>query len=195
MDNDQVRSFIAIELPAELKKKIEIFQTGLKTSRFTFVKWVDPESIHITLKFLGDQTLARLEIVKRVLNICAAGCKPFTISTGQTGCFPNYKRARVFWLGLDGDLDSLIGLQKEIDKSLAHEGFPQEDRPFTAHLTLARLRDECSLQCRLEFAGKIQGVSFEPSCSFAVGHIALMKSTLTTHGPVYTKLSEFKFRA
>ena len=193
MHDGQLRSFVAIPLPGELKSKIAIFQSGFKTLGFGFVKWVEPESMHLTLKFLGNQNLMKLETVKRVLNTCTAGCKPFTLSTGQIGCFPNYRRIRIFWLGLDGDVDRLLDLQEEIDKALAKEGFPREGRPFTAHLTLARLRDESSPQDRLELAEKIQGASFEPCCGFNVDHIVLMKSTLTPHGPLYTRLSEFKF--
>ena len=195
MSDDQIRSFIAIELPTELKKRVGVFQSSFKSFEFGFVKWVDPESMHLTLKFLGNQTEAKLETIRQVLNKCAMGYKPFTLSTGQTSCFPNYRKVRIFWLGLGGDLSTLIRLQEEIDKSLAHEGFPREDRPFTAHLTLARLRDECSPQDRLEFARKIHDVSFEPCYQFSVGQVTLMKSTLTPRGPVYTRLSELKLRA
>lgn len=192
MDNQQIRSFIAIELPPELKKKIGEFQTGLKKPGWNFVKWVEPDLMHLTLKFLGNQSMARLDIVREVLAASTAAGRAFDLSTGQTGSFPGGRRIRVFWLGLEGDVEKLITLQKAISGSLAAKGFPAEDRPFTAHLTLARLRDECSPHEKSAFADAIQVVRFQPTCSFAIDHIVLMKSTLTPKGPLYTKLAEYR---
>lgn len=193
MDNQQIRSFIAIELPPALKKSIGEFQSVLKKPAWNFVKWVKPDLMHLTLKFLGNQSTAKLDVVKEVLSASTAAARAFILSTGQTGSFPGGRRIRVFWLGLEGDIEKLVTLQKSIDSSLVSRGFPSEERPFTAHLTLARLREECSLQEKTAFAEAIQGLRFEPPYSFSVDRIFLMKSTLTPKGPVYTKLAEYRF--
>jgi RNA 2',3'-cyclic 3'-phosphodiesterase len=192
MDNTQIRAFIAVEFPVDMKNRLADFQSDLKAGRHNFVKWVDPKLMHLTLKFLGDQGPDKIEVIKKVLEASAASCQPLTLSTGPTGCFPNPKNLRIFWLGLEGDLDQLTGVQKGIEDGLAREGFPAENRPFTAHLTLARLRDECTMQERASFASVIQSARFEPGISFAVERITLMKSTLTPPGPLYTRLAEFK---
>lgn len=195
MDNQKIRSFIAIELPPGLRNKIAEFQAGLKKPEWDFVKWVGPDLMHLTLKFLGNQSADRLDIVKTVLVAVVGDCRSFNLFTGQTGSFPDGKRIRVFWLGLEGEIERLQNLQKAIDVSLAARGFPVEKRPFTAHLTLARLRDECSMQERSAFADSIRGVRFEPTLNFTVDQIALMKSILTPKGPLYTKLAEYKLSA
>jgi RNA 2',3'-cyclic 3'-phosphodiesterase len=191
MENGQIRTFIAIEFPGELKNRLADFQAGLKDSRQNFVKWVDPTLMHLTLKFLGNQSLSKIEVIKNVMKVSTASCQPFTLHTGQAGCFPNPKNLRIFWLGLEGDIDKLTALQKNIEDGLAKEGFPVENRPFTAHLTLARLKDECTMQNRSAFASAIQSARFEPVFSFTVERIALMKSTLTPGGPLYARQAEF----
>ena len=195
MDNQKIRSFIAIELPPGLRKKIAEFQAGLKKPEWDFVRWVGPDLMHLTLKFLGNQSAARLDIVKTVLAAVVVDCRSFNLLTGQTGSFPDGKRIRVFWLGLEGEIERLQNLQKAIDVSLAARGFPVEKSPFTAHLTLARLRDECSMQKKNAFADSIRGVRFEPTLNFTADQIVLMKSILTPKGPLYTKLAEYKLSA
>lgn len=189
MDNEQIRTFIAIEFPPDLKEQLREFQYRLKTSQQSFVKWVDPGLMHLTLKFLGNQNRRRIEAIKCVLETSAASAKPFKLRTGKTGCFPGPKNVRVYWIGLDGDLERLSGLQKCIEDSLSREGFPRDTRPFTAHLTLARLRDECSMRDRSSFAAAIQNIQFEPGFEFLVNHIALMKSSLTPKGPIYSRIA------
>jgi RNA 2',3'-cyclic 3'-phosphodiesterase len=188
----RIRAFIAVQFPSGLKGRLGDFQSRLKGSRQNFVKWVDPKLMHLTLKFLGDQGPDKIEVVKKVLAASAASCRPFTLSTGPTGCFPNPKNLRIFWLGLEGEIDRLVSLHKGIEDGLAKEGFPPENRPFTAHLTLARLRDECTMQERASFASLIQSARFEPAVSFAVERITLMKSTLTPRGPLYNRVAEFE---
>jgi len=192
MDNEGIRTFIAIELPHELKDSVANFQSALKDSRLKFVKWVDPKLMHLTLKFLGNQSASKVEVIKNVMGRSAVSCQPFTLTSGQTGGFPGLQKIRVYWLGLSGDLDKLTGLQKDIDEALAKEGFPGDNRPFAAHLTLARLKDECSMQDRTLFSSAIKNVHFEPGANFTVDRIALMKSTLTSRGPIYTKLAEYR---
>jgi RNA 2',3'-cyclic 3'-phosphodiesterase len=194
MASEQVRTFIAVEFPLELKERLKGFQAALKSPGQGFVKWVDPELTHLTLKFLGNQTPRQLEIVKAVLQSSANGTGPFTLTTGQTGCFPSWRNVRVYWLGLEGDSRKLVVLQSNIEQALAKEGYTRDPRPFAAHITLARLKDDCTMQDRLKFAQMVQNARFMPDCSFNIDHITLMKSSLTPAGPVYSKLAEYSLK-
>jgi 2'-5' RNA ligase len=192
MIDQQIRAFIAIELPAELRKRMGEFQAGLKRPQQKFVKWVNPGSVHLTLKFLGNVKEKQLDSIKKELQDIAKESRTFSIATSETGCFPNLKRARVFWLGLDGDIDQLLKLQGRIDEALSRMGFAKENRPFTAHLTLARLKEDCSMADRLEFAELVKDANFERPFSMKIEAVSLMRSQLTPAGAVYTQLAEFR---
>jgi 2'-5' RNA ligase len=191
MNGEAIRAFIAVELPAELVKRLKDFQAGLSPARLRCVKWVDPGSIHLTLKFLGNVDPGRLEAVKEAAAAALRSQRPFQLTTGSTGFFPGPQRARIFWLGLEGDIAELGRLQQSIDRAMANLDFQSENRPFTAHLTLARLREGCSGAERLEFAGLVRPAVFEPGPPVMVQVVALMRSQLTPRGAVYTRLDEF----
>jgi len=188
---EAIRSFIAVELPAELIKRLKDFQAGLSMARLRGVKWVEPGSTHLTLKFLGSVDAGRLEAVKGAAAVAVRSQRPFQLTTGGTGFFPGPQRARVFWLGLEGDIDELGRLQQSIDRTMADLGYESERRPFTAHLTLARLREECSSAERLELASLVRTAAFESGPPVKVRAVALMRSQLTPRGAVYTRVAEF----
>ena len=194
MNGEALRLFIAVELPAELVQRLKDFQAGLSSARLRYVKWVEPGSIHLTLKFLGNVDAGRLEPVITAIEAAAGSHSPFHLNTGGTGFFPSPQRARVFWLGLDGDVGDLIRLQQDIDRAMANLGFESENRPFTAHLTLARLREGCSGEERIEFTGQVQTAVFESGPTTQVRSVALMRSQLTSRGAIYTRLAEFPLR-
>jgi len=191
MANEVIRSFIAIQLPGGLVKQLKDFQAGLKSQSVHSVKWVDPGSMHLTLKFLGDVEVQRMATLKDELGVAVSSSRRFHLVTGQTGFFPDLRRPRVFWLGLEGDIDALLALHKAIDEALSKLGYARENRPFTAHLTLARLREESSIIDRTEFARTAQAGVFKPSCDMEVNSVALMRSQLTPRGAIYTRLAEF----
>jgi 2'-5' RNA ligase len=191
MTGEAVRLFIAIELPAELVKRLRDFQSGLSSSRLPYVKYVDPGAIHLTLIFLGDVAPERLEAVKESGAAAVRPVHPFMLATGRTGFFPGAQRARVFWLGLEGEIAELGRLQQGIDRAMSKLGFVSENRPFTAHLTLARLREGCSGAQRLEFAAVAGEAVFVTGPPMEVRSVALMRSQLTPRGAVYTRLAEF----
>ncbi|MCX5997035.1 MAG: RNA 2',3'-cyclic phosphodiesterase [Chloroflexi bacterium] len=191
MAGEVIRSFIAIELPGVLVKQLKDFQAGLRSPRMHAAKWVDPGSMHLTLKFLGNVDMKNLAAVEDETGIAVRSSQRFHLLTGQTGFFPDPGRPRVFWLGLEGDIEALVALHKAIDDSLSKLGYASENRPFTAHLTLARLREESGVNDRMDFARSVQGQAFKPPCNIEVNSIALMRSQLTPRGAVYTRLAEF----
>jgi len=192
MADANLRIFIAIELPGELITALRTFQAGLKLPGHSFVKWVEPGSMHLTLKFLGNVDIKQVDRVKDGIINAVKSCEPFNLATGGSGCFPSLRKPRVLWLGLEGDVEKLLSLQKKIDDAMALQGFAGEIRPFTAHLTLARLREDCSSSCMLEFSQMISAAKFVPHITMKVDALSLIRSQLTPRGAIYSRLAEYK---
>ena len=186
---EQVRSFIAIELPDELKVGLSQLQDRLKLDKQLSVKWVDPYSIHLTLKFLGNIAVDRISGITRVMEEAAQGISPFHLEVKELGAFPNLKRVQVVWVGISGEVDKLGQLQQRIESNLVRLGFTPESRPFTPHLTLARLRDRVSLDERERLGQLITSTRFEATYTIKVDAINLMRSKLTREGAIYSRLS------
>jgi len=185
---EPVRSFIAIELPDELKLRLTQLETELKRDEPPGVKWVSPESIHLTLKFLGNIDAGRIEAITRAMEESAQGIAPFRLRASGLGVFPNLKRAQVAWVGINGEVDRLSRLQKQLESNLARLGFTPESRTFTPHLTLARLKNYASPDERQSFGRLIASREFTAG-NIEVVAINLMKSQLTRSGAIYSRLS------
>ena len=186
---EQIRSFIAIELPDELKSGLLRLQTQLKAAGHTSVKWVDPYSIHLTLKFLGNIAADRVGEITGVMETAARGISPFRLEVSGLGAFPNLRRVQVVWVGIRGEVDKLSQLQRSIDSGLAPLGFATESREFKPHLTIARLREWASLEERQNFGQLIANTGFEAVYRFGVDSVNLMRSQLTREGAIYSRLS------
>jgi len=145
---EQVRSFIAIELPDELKARLTQLQTQLKMSKQPGVKWVNPYSIHLTLQFLDSIAIDRISEITRAIEGAVQGISPFHLEAKGLGGFPNLKRVQVVWVGISGEVDKLDQFHQHLESNLARLGFIPESRQFTPHLTLARLRNRASLDER-----------------------------------------------
>jgi RNA 2',3'-cyclic 3'-phosphodiesterase len=183
---EDIRAFIAIELPEEIKKQLTELETRLQVKKYP-AKWVVPGNIHLTLKFLGDISVDSVPNIREVMEEAVLYSAPFSLGVSGVGVFPNIRRIQIIWAGVNGELDNLIELQKKLDTGLESLGFAPESRPFTAHLTLARMRDEASPVER-ETAGKIiESIQFDAS-KFQVEAIHLIKSELKREGPVYTRI-------
>jgi len=186
---EQVRSFIAIELPDELKPELSQLVAQLKSGEQSWVKWVDPYSIHLTLKFLGNVAVDMLDDITGAIEKAARGIAPFRLEVKELGVFPNLRRAQVAWVGISGEVDKLAQLQQRIESNLAPLGFAPESRPFVPHLTLARLRDQASLAERQRFGQLIAGTEFKAAHNIKVNAISLMRSQLTREGAIYSRIS------
>ncbi|MDD4875695.1 MAG: RNA 2',3'-cyclic phosphodiesterase [Dehalococcoidales bacterium] len=186
---EQIRSFIAIELPNELKQQLTQLQTHLKMNTQSQVKWVDPYSIHLTLKFLGNITISVINDITKVMEKAIVGIPPFYLEVKDLGVFPNYKRAQIAWIGIAGDLDKLNYIQKQIVSNLIPLGFVTEQRPFTPHLTLARMRNHISSNERQSFGQLIASTKYQLDFIIKVNTINLMKSQLTRTGAIYSLIS------
>ena len=143
---EQIRAFIAVELPPAVREAVEGVVRELRSGIGDGVRWVRPEGVHLTLKFLGDIDADSVPAISDGLDRCAASAAPFDLFLEGVGVFPNARRPRVVWIGLGGALEPLLALQHSIDRELEGLGFARERRPFTPHLTLGRVRDGVSLR-------------------------------------------------
>ena len=191
---EQVRSFIAIELPDEVKAGLVQLEAQLKLSKIPLVKWVDPYSIHLTLKFLGNIAVDRISEITEVMKEAARGLSPLHLEVKGLGVFPNLKRVQVVWVGVGGEVDKLSQLQQRIESGLVPLGFTAESRPFTPHLTLARLRDRALPDERQRLAQFIAATKFESVYTIKVDAINLMRSQLTREGAIYSRLSAIELK-
>ncbi len=191
---EQIRSFIAVELPEELKRDLTAIKLQLQSVSRAPVKWVDLQGIHLTLKFLGNIDASITGKVTETIEEAVQGVHPFHLGAGGLGVFPSMKRVQVVWVGLSGEVDRLSQLQQRIESGLAPLGFARERRPFTPHLTLARIRDRATQNERQELGKLIADTSFETGCRIRVDTVHLMKSQLTREGPIYSRISSVKLK-
>jgi len=189
---DSVRTFIAIELPPPVRDALAQAQATLRAADAAAarsVKWVDPPSIHLTLKFLGDTPVERLDAIGAALAGAVASGASFTLSLARAGCFPTPRQPRVLWVGLGGDLAALSAVQTAVERAIAPLGFPTETRPFSPHLTLGRVRDDALSGARQSLGMAVTSLRLPPA-RFAVSGVSLMRSELGPGGAVYTRLAE-----
>ncbi len=178
------RAFIALELPDQVKDLISAHIKRLKGLVPREVKWVDPRIAHLTLAFLGNVSDNRLPVLSRIVDYVGGACPPFSIKAGPLGAFPNERRPRVIWLGLEGNIRCLSAMHRRLQGELESGGFPIEKRPFMPHVTLGRARGKGVIAIE-EGALNLPGSS---GLEFPVRELALMSSVLTPRGPIHTPL-------
>jgi len=191
---EQVRAFIAIELPDELKERLASLLAKLQTAKHPYVKWVAPGGIHLTLKFLGNIYPDQVPGITEAINSAARGVSPFQLKLGGMGAFPNVERPRVIWVSLTGEVKRVKLLQQDIDAALSHFGFDRERRPFTPHLTLGRLKDRATPGDRGRIGKLVAATNAGSGPAMTVTEVSLMRSTLKPSGAEYSQLATVKLR-
>ena len=189
---EQLRCFIAVELPEEVKAGLSRLQTKLKSGDQFPVKWVGPYSIHLTLKFLGDVNADMTGPITEAMKEGAQGVAPLQLEIKGVGVFPNLRRVQVIWVGISGEVEKLLQLQKGIESGLAELGFAPEARAFTPHLTLGRVRERASPDEQQKLGELIASTKFETALAFPVNAINLIRSQLTREGAIYSRISSVK---
>jgi 2'-5' RNA ligase len=174
-----VRAFIALELDARLREAIGDLQARLGP-RLGGVRLVRPESIHLTLRFLGATSPAQVETLRPLLATAAAACPPADVPVAGLGTFPERGSPRVLWLGLDVP-PGVLDLQRACERAARAAGFEPEERPFRAHLTLGRWRDRA----------KPPDLPPADLGTTRLGTLVLFESDLRPGGAVYTTLARF----
>ena len=181
---ETLRAFIAVELPEAAVSFVQRIQETLRSYRFK-IRWVKPENIHVTLKFLGEINRDDTETIGTVISGAARDCGPMQFSVKGMGVFPGVKNPRVVWCGLKGDTTALVQFQGHLDEKLIDLGFLREKRPFKGHLTLGRVNGPVSPQKMIDAIKEISGLE---SALFEVKTVTLFSSDLHPSGAVYTQL-------
>ncbi|MCW5851841.1 MAG: RNA 2',3'-cyclic phosphodiesterase [Anaerolineae bacterium] len=187
-----IRAFIAVEVGDEVTQALAEAQATLKRSLyFSTFRWVAPENIHITLKFLGDVLPSQLGIVKAALANIAPHHALFRLTATDLGVFPNLNRPSVLWVGLQGEITQLHALRDDVERVIAPLGFPTESRPFSPHLTLARLKEPSQAEVQA-LRDVVRRDPVGMLGEIGVAEISLMQSELSPRGPRYTRLAQLE---
>jgi 2'-5' RNA ligase len=178
--NQKIRLFIAIDLPERVKDVLT--ETAVRLSKNVpdrAVRWVNRAQMHLTLRFLGDTAVAQLPALQDQLTQLTAHYPAFQLRLDGLGAFPNRQRPRVVWVGLAGELAGLQPMQAELEERVVGLGWQREERPFSPHVTLGRVKD----------AGRVQALDWSVGLAelgVPVTAVQLVQSELRPSGPVYT---------
>lgn len=180
--DEKTRLFIAIDLPEPVKEILlkTMAQMGEHLPNQA-VRWVRPVQLHLTLRFLGDTAVAQLPALQEELAQLATRHGAFSLRLNGVGAFPNRKKPRVIWVGLDGDLAVLWKMQAELEDRVVQLGWSREKRPFSPHVTLGRVKDAKQMQA-LDWQVDLAEISF------GVTAVQLVQSELRPSGAIYTVL-------
>jgi 2'-5' RNA ligase len=188
-----LRAFIAIELDGAALGALGAVQQRLKKAPGAqHVNWVAPESMHLTLKFIGDLDSGRVAQVLEAMRHACAGAAPFELTLEGLGAFPSLNRPNVVWAGVGGRVASAGGIARRLEDECAGLGIERESRPFSPHLTLGRVRREASSDEQALVGESVRRLAAGVGeiGRFGVRAIHLMRSDLKPAGPVYSSLGE-----
>jgi 2'-5' RNA ligase len=187
-----IRVFTAIQFPAENKQNVEqaiaplVRQVGDRT-----VRWVDPKIYHLTLKFLGNVDPTKLDDISSEIEAVTAKLEPLEVMVGHFGVFPNQRRPRVLWIGLNEKSGGLESIKSSLELGLEALGFDIEKRKFHPHITVGRVRRGASRDELEQLNSSLEKFSVGELGTVVVDQIELVKSDLTPNGPIYTTLKNF----
>jgi 2'-5' RNA ligase len=183
-----MRLFTAIDLPTEVLLRLERLISALRPE--ALIKWSPLDNLHITTKFIGEWPEARLDELNEALSMVAPR-EPFEVEIRNLGWFPNERSPRVLWAGVDGG-SPLLKLVQETEECLVAMGVPKEDRGFSAHLTLARIKNPVPLHRLRQRVEELQPAALG---KFPVSRFVLFRSDPGSNASIYRKLREYKFEA
>ncbi|MBI1976480.1 MAG: RNA 2',3'-cyclic phosphodiesterase [Candidatus Omnitrophica bacterium] len=181
-----IRSFIALDIPDKVKNELSLLVSTLEKTGAD-VKWVKKENFHLTLKFLGQITEEQVNHVKRILEKISQKQRRFSFHLSGLGSFPDLRRPRVLWVGIDRGVEMLEVLTEKIESEIAQTGIKGENRLFSPHLTLGRVRSPRNLQ---KLVTCMEQVDFSSSEEIFPEHVSLYKSILSPKGSVYEVIAE-----
>lgn len=194
MSDALIRTFVAVELPEDVKRALARTISLLRERAATpDIKWVSADNIHITLKFLGETPASRIDAIRDSLAPVCAAASPMRLVIAGLGSFPPGRSPRVVWAGLEGDTGALSALARGVEQALAPLGFAPEMRAFTPHLTLARVRPEATAQAQTGVSEAIAHTHAPQHHAFEATAAAIMRSRLMPTGAQYTRLASLAF--
>jgi 2'-5' RNA ligase len=181
-----IRAFLAIEPPEEVLAAVARLQEKLKREISGAISWTRPQSNHLTLKFVGNIDRSAAESICAAVKKQAAATPSLLLKVERMGVFPDLRKPRVLWLGTTGDSGKLTLLQNNLEADFAKLGFPRENRPFRAHLTLGRIKDS---RAAASIGEALKKHSEFTAGEFRASELILFQSNLTPQGAIYTKLA------
>jgi 2'-5' RNA ligase len=180
-----VRLFVAVNLPLEERRRAWEASRPLRAAHFP-VRWTAEESLHLTLRFLGEVASERVAPIGEALAGAVSAVRPFTVGLGGVGAFPSLTKPRVVWVGVERH-PALELLANDVEMALIRLSFEPELRPFSPHLTLGRAERGARPRAFRNFPELAAGIAYEGTTT--VESVDLMQSTLGSHGSTYTLLS------
>lgn len=193
-----MRTFIAVEVPAELRNRLSALAGELaaglaEQNAASVLRWTEKSNYHLTLRFLGDTTPAQRQRIGEILERTTADCPSFSLMLDGLGAFPNWRKIRILWAGLVGDIERLERLQKEVEAGVQACGFAVERQGFHPHLTLARSSRDADNGLIAQAGSLLAGQTklTQSLGQWNVSELVLMRSELGPAGSVYTVLGRF----
>lgn len=185
---NQIRVFIAVDLPPAIQESVEK-QTALlrRTLGDDLIRWVPAQNMHLTLKFIGNIAASHLDFLKQMLTQSVNSQRQFDLQVGGIGSFPNLKRPRVLWVGIHAPAD-LTSLQKNVEAGAVRLGYEKEERAFSPHLTLGRVRQNVSAADLQRIRSALENTQIGRIGTATIEAVHLYKSDLHADGSIYTKL-------
>jgi 2'-5' RNA ligase len=184
-----VRCFIAIDIPPSVLQRLRAETQDLQTRLGTAsVRWVHPDGVHLTLRFLGEIAPPKVDAISRTLQQVVPIHAPFRMAVSGVGCFPNLRRPRVIWIGIQEPSGALSALQRGIEDAILGLGFEPERRVFHPHLTLGRVRQAARPHELQAIGAALREHGMQSLGDFPVREVVLYRSELKPTGAVYTKL-------
>ena len=193
--SERVRLFLAVELPREIKEALDRIVTDVRGAGIRGLRAVNPEGIHLTLKFLGEVERSRIEHIVDEVRRVARAHQPFTLELEGLGGFPSRGAPRALWVGVTGDTEPMLALQRELEEALEPLGFSKERREFRPHLTFARVSERAPSADRRRASKIFEAIHLEPGFQIPVSGLSLMRSMLLPGGARYDRLAIMPFDA
>jgi RNA 2',3'-cyclic 3'-phosphodiesterase len=187
-----IRAFLAIEPPEEVLAAVVRLQEKLKREIGGKISWTRPQGNHLTLTFFGDISPNDVRSICLAVEKRAIAVSPLSLAVEALGVFPDARKPRVLWSGITKDLERLKALQSSLTADFEGLGFAKEDRPFRAHLTLARIRVPRAAGGIEAALNKHNGFS---AGEFQCRELVLFQSTLAPQGAIHTRLKTFPLGA
>jgi len=186
-----IRAFLAIETPQDILQALSRLQEKLKREINGRISWTKPQCQHLTMKYFGDISAEDVKYICSAVENRLASVSSLNLKVKKFGVFPDARRPRVLWCGVAGDGEKLSQLQKQLEADFEGIGFPKEDRPYLAHLTLGRIKESHGLTGISEALTKHNAFA---AGFFECEQLILLQSKLLPQGAVYTKLAEFTLK-
>lgn len=188
-----LRAFIAVELPLEIRQTVCAATSTLRNEIGALVRWIPIENMHLTLKFLGDVSPSNVELLSQMLRAEMDLFNCFDLRLNGLGSFPNLKRPRVLYIGIQAPA-ALEALQRGIESASSRLGYGSEERGFSPHLTIGRVKQNVIAAQQQAIRHALENTKIDSLGTARVNSVELFKSDLKPTGSVYTRLYSASLR-